>query len=829
MADLPLLPTPENNETLQDYINLQRQLEAILVKQAKVYEEIGHINVDLEKRAQERLRLAREHADANLKDLAIVQRESIRLRGILTVTQRDAAKLHKAGAEQRMEMRRREMELLNQLGNLEREIAVRQYNETNKWGTLAAKLGREQFGIKNKDYELTKSLGTEMEKYPYHFRTLGKLAVGFFVILKGAYDLFVQLDKAAWEFRKAIGMSREGARNLRREAEDIALNFTRVGVTIDGVYKATLALSDQFGSLHTIGKDLKQTVALMAAQLGVSEENSAAFLRNMANVAGTTMALQENMMYTAAYMSEAAGIPLNKVIGDIAKRSDTMLTMMSRLPNVVLRTAIEARRLNTTIGDMAKASRSLLDFSESVNAEMDASVLLGRSINLQRARELAYRRDLEGSTKEILRLTKSIDFESLDVFQQEAFARATGRSVDELLRMVQAEREWEKARRSNDPTLRGMVEKYEQARRATDKMKQSETERLKLMVQTKANQDRLAQISQHWASIMVKVQRIFLPIVERVLVLIDNLMEVAIVTAGLYKQFTMLSGPLSKLGAWVADIGAKVGAFFGKVFAPIAGVLSKIGSFFGKIASKFAPVASILSRIGGFLGFIFKWVPVLGWVITAIQFIVNLFQRFSKIEFVKGDWIGNIWKGIKAIGGALYDTLLKPFVDAWKWIKSIFVGNSPSKLALGMVNGVLSIATMMFDAITAPWRKALAWITDKIPGMGKLSEKLRGGLKGILSEPVEKKAMSSYVDAVKITPDGTRVVGSNQPSPQAARSDSSAEGTNNKTLTDILDAINRLNTNLENGKIGLYLDGQLLSATIARQSEFRGGYGVNKL
>ena len=61
----------------------------------------------------------------------------------------------------------------------------------------------------------------------------------------------------------------------------------------------------------------------------------------------------------------------------------------------------------------------LLNFTQSVKDEMEASVLVGKSINLQKTRELAYHRDIMGLNKEILNIAKQTNFENLDPFQQE--------------------------------------------------------------------------------------------------------------------------------------------------------------------------------------------------------------------------------------------------------------------------------------------------------------------------------------------------------------------------------------------------------------------------
>lgn len=879
MADLPLFPTEDNKETLKDYVNIQKQLNDLLLKQAKLCDNIGHINLSLESRVRERYKEEKRLLDLSKqlnKDYQIYYNQTRSLGGIA----KKNAELKLKSMKDEIRDNQTRITQMGMMNDLEISRAKKMYEENTKWGNLMRKIGADQFGIKNEEYALTKSIGEQLEKYPFGLKKAAGILGAFVAILAGAYKLFQKFDAAAWNFRKTMGMTRNDAAQFRATAEKLAIEFAHIGVTVEGAYKSVLALREQMGSAFTVSSDLVKNVSILSSQLGVSEAHSAGFLRNMAALSKSTMQSQQDMMYIAADMSRAAGVPLDEVMGDIAKASSKTLTMMSRFPNTILRTAIEARRMGTTIDGMAKSSRSLLDFSESVNAEMDASVLLGRSINLQRARELAYRRDLEGSTKEILRITKQIDFENLDVFQQEAFAKATGRSVEELLKMVQAERQWDKARK--DPNLKGKIEGYEKLRKSNEATVRANAKNYELELSRRANQERLTAITNHWNQIMMKAQKIFLPIIDGILVAVNGLMEVGVVVSAIIGHMKMfgaetmkaldavihigrtisqvgksikalgvdlksswiwkLGGVVQKIGSKIATLQhsiasafnfSKVGGFFGKIFSwfgKVGTFFAKIGSWVGKAFSFLGKFGAVFGKFAGFLGFIFKWVPVLGWVITAIQFVVNLFGRLSGIgEAFKGGILNGIWFGLKAIGLAIYDTILKPFVDAWNWIKGIFVGNSPSTLAMGILKGVVSVQAMLFDAITYPWRKALAWIFDKIPGMGKVAEKLRGGVKAMLDEPVEKKATAAYVPAVTVTPEGTKVAGTQTPQQQQAAPAATDASNNTKTLQDILTAINALNANLEAGKIGFYVDGQLLSATLARQSEFRGGYGVNKV
>lgn len=317
-------------------------------------------------------------------------------------------------------------------------------------------------------------------------------------IITRAFNLFNAMDQSAARFRLELGMMREPATHLRKMAQETAIDYMHVGVTIDGAYASIKALGKEMGSVHIVSQDLVKTTALLKAQLGVSEEASAGFMRNMAAISNSLMQSQINSVYMAGALAQAAGVPLNVIMNDVGKASGNTLTMMSRIPNQVLRSAIELRKMGTSLKDASNSSRDILNFTDSVNAAMEASVLIGRSINLQKARELAYHRDIVGSTREILRIANKIDFRNLDVFQQEAFARASGKSVDELLHMIQAQKQWDAARRSADPHIRAQVKAYEELKRANEETLAAQGKSLELMIQQQSNQARMTSISQKW-------------------------------------------------------------------------------------------------------------------------------------------------------------------------------------------------------------------------------------------------------------------------------------------------------------------------------------------
>ena len=102
-----------------------------------------------------------------------------------------------------------------------------------------------------------------------------------------------------------------------------------------------------------------------------------------------------------------------------------------------MKTATEAAKLGLNLGTVSKISESLLDFESSIEKQMEASVLLGRQLNLDKARQLSFMDDQQGMMQEILRqVGGEAEFGRLKGFQRRALADAVGVSVSELSRLA---------------------------------------------------------------------------------------------------------------------------------------------------------------------------------------------------------------------------------------------------------------------------------------------------------------------------------------------------------------------------------------------------------
>ena len=99
--------------------------------------------------------------------------------------------------------------------------------------------------------------------------------------------------------------------------------------------------------------------------------------------------------------------------------------------------AIKAKKLGMSVATTAKSASSLLDFESSIEKQMEASLLLGRQINLDKARQLAFDDDLSGLQDEILKqVGGQAEFAGLRSVQKQALADAVGVDIAELSKLV---------------------------------------------------------------------------------------------------------------------------------------------------------------------------------------------------------------------------------------------------------------------------------------------------------------------------------------------------------------------------------------------------------
>ena len=510
------------------------------------------------------------------------------------------------------------------------------------------------------------------------------------IIVKGV-KMFLEFDKASFTLRKSFGLLRGDFDVLEKNVKDVAIDLADLGVTFDGVVLATTAIGKEFNTLVAANKDLVKDVSVLSVQLGIAETESAKFLKSISGMSRSTAASQKGMIGFAKAMSNAAGVPLDAVMKDVADASDEVRIYTGSSVINLIKGAAEARMMGTTFQKMADTAKKLLDFNTSITDEIEASVLLGTNVTFQRARELAYKKQTLEANKEILKIAKGMDFDAMDPFQAEAFAKASGKTVTELQEMIQADKEINYIRMNGTVEQKAQLNKMQEMKRMRDVEAKDVGKQAELKLRQMVNQERINQLQNQFNKLMMELAKPVMDIVEPLLSVFTKILPPAL---ELIKLITLASTSL--LTPWLLLI-KPINAFV-KALLYGQGIMKSFSAFGVSISRSF----NFFSRFSGFLGVFSKFLGPIGLVINAFMFINNLVTRFN--EFVGTD--GIILGGLKAVGYAIYDTLIQPFVDAFKWIKekSGFMANSPSKVGLGIYDGIVSIGPALSDAITEPFK-----------------------------------------------------------------------------------------------------------------------------
>lgn len=596
-------------------------------------------------------------------------------------------------------------------------------------------------------------------------------------VLKKGLTNFLEYDKAAFGLRKSMGIMRGDFDVLQKNVKTLGVELQDLGVSFEQVAATTTAIASEFNMFVASNKELVKDISVVSAQLGIAENDSAKFLKTMSGIGNTTVASQKGMIGFAKSMSNAAGVPLPAVIKDVAEASDDIRIFTGRSAENLVKGAIQARQMGTTLQNMANSAKKMLDFQTSIADEMEASVLLGRDVNFEQARNLAYRKDIIGANEEILRITKQIDFDAMDPYQAEAFAKASGKSVQELQEMLQADKEIEYIRREGTVEQKAQLEKMEQMKR----MRVDEAKDIGKMAEQRlreqANQERINQLQNQFNKLMSDLAQPVMDVVEPLMTLATNILPP--IARGIIALTPMFG--VFKLFSYFDKI-----KWVGPMFEKIGSIIVNFGTSLTKIGGGVGKVFGIAGKAFGIFG---KFLGPIGLLINAFQFINSLMARWEKTP--KG-----FYGGLEAIGGALYDVFLKPFKDAWDWISSLFVGKSPSKLGLGILNGIKSVGGMILDTLTSPFVNGFNFISGLFSGpkLPKMSDIVFGS-----ENETSKTGTASGSDLGAIIAAG------------------------NKQVVAKLD---ELITLMSNGGIAVNIDGSKASMLLARAQKERGAFGA---
>ena len=235
---------------------------------------------------------------------------------------------------------------------------------------------------------------------------IGLILIAFEAI-KQAIELFVEAsfaaDKRVTEIAKNLSIGKEAARGIYD-------NLTDLKGTLDTEFATTENLVKAFGEIATLtefsaigSKEQLETQIVLTNQLGQSVEEAQA-LQGLFAVNN----VEADKGLDIVYDQIAAFANQNKIVADgrqILKQiqGTSKLIQLNFKGNTseLVKTVLQANKLGLSLDQVNKIAGSLLDFEQSIEAELTAELLTGKELNLDKARQFALTNDIAGLTQEI--------------------------------------------------------------------------------------------------------------------------------------------------------------------------------------------------------------------------------------------------------------------------------------------------------------------------------------------------------------------------------------------------------------------------------------------
>ena len=270
-----------------------------------------------------------------------------------------------------------------------------------------------------------------------NFKMMTKSAFGMIGIGVALVKAFLEFQKAVTETRKELGVSYGQAVAITAQNKVLAQVAKGYGLELDDITSAQAAIRNDLGASVQESVKLSLSFARTSAATGQSAEDLAKTLSIMESISGASRDVLLNQIRTNAAMIEAAGVAPSLVMKDIAESAEFFAKYAKDGGQNIIQAGIAARKLGLEMSAVASITDSLLDFETSIEKQMEASMLLGRQINYDRARQLALAGDTEGVMQEILKqVGGEVEFNRMNVLQRRKLAESVNVSVEQLSRLV---------------------------------------------------------------------------------------------------------------------------------------------------------------------------------------------------------------------------------------------------------------------------------------------------------------------------------------------------------------------------------------------------------
>jgi len=485
---------------------------------------------------------------------------------------------------------------------------------------------------------------------------------------------FSEIDAAAQKFRDTTGLLVSQTKGLQSTISSVSVEYANLGATAEDVASAAGAFVTAFDGIQQPAKSTVESLVIMNKNFGVGFAEASKVNKVMQNLGGLTEAQAASISMSVVEMSKLAGVAPQQVMKDIADNSGDALKFFRGSPKELAKSAVSLAAMGSSLESASKSSEALLDFESSIANELEASAMLGADINLEKARAAAFAGNQYEQEKAIMEeMMKVGDINKMDMYSKEALAKATGKSVEELVNMQRIQKQFGNLDEGRLAAAHALMDAGKDITQISAADLDLQNKKMASQKDMQSQMDKLSNgasaLSTGFMDALMPLGKVLMPIITDIIDLLQSTLMPVFSTIGSVLNIALM--PLrvmwDLLMAIVKPIFAIASAIMENISKPLATISEKLEPLMAKftelkdkIMEGIAPILPVFSFIGELLG------TVIG---GAIDVLVGAFSIL--FDFVFG--------GIDMISGFLQTYLVEPIMSfistiqsGWEMVKGFF-------------------------------------------------------------------------------------------------------------------------------------------------------------
>jgi hypothetical protein len=282
---------------------------------------------------------------------------------------------------------------------------------------------------------LTKPISGFLEKIPL----VGGLLGGVVDIMSTFLDLAVNANSQFVKMGRELGLDAAESQKLANNFSDIAQNSNDVFLNAKRLYEAQIDLSRQLGTTSILSNEILSTNIKLKDVLGLEEDIQANIAQTSVITGKESADIVGNVIQQVQNLKKAglATQDYKAVLKEVSNLGGYLGLTFAKYPEKITKAVLQVKAMGLELKQVDSIADSFLDYETSISKEMEAQLLTGRDINLNKAREAALNNDLVGLAEEITKNAGSVNkFLKEDRIGQIALAESLGLSRDTLADML---------------------------------------------------------------------------------------------------------------------------------------------------------------------------------------------------------------------------------------------------------------------------------------------------------------------------------------------------------------------------------------------------------